>query len=635
MSILSHLKISTKILAIVVALGVVAGFIAYTAVSRLEETSTRYGKIVETDFPVTIDLVRVNKFLSEIGYQSYQITSYDGASDQARNAQVSQRKAFDTLATLLADARKREPNLRSELDFYTTEIAALRTQSEQAAALGLANRGEEAKADLIKVDATLAALSKKLIAANDGRLKEALAESDAMRGEVAGTVKMLIAIAVGGILAGLGGGLLIGRYGIAAPLARLQEAMRLLAAGENSITVPGVARGDELGSMAKTVEVFREAAVALEQASAEKARADEEQKLVVDALEHGLGQLADGDLTADIHAEFAPSYVSVKTNFNLALSSLRTLIGSVTATAATVREGSGEIAQAAEDLARRTESNAASLEETSAAVTQIETRLKATAASAGRTVERADGAIATVSGGRAVAGEAVEAMGRVAESAKGIDDVIEGLDKIAFQTRVLAMNAAVEAGRAGEAGRGFAVVADLVSALAMRAEEEAKRARKQLTATQTDIVTAVDMVEKVDVALANIAGDVGEVHKLLGEIATDNEAQSSVITQISAAIGTMDATTQQNAAMVEESSAAARNLSIEIAELADQAAKFVTGSEHAASSRPAKTVPAPVKPRAAAGWTTEAPLAPTQPAHVAAAMNGKRPSRGDWASAHA
>ncbi len=176
-----------------------------------------------------------------------------------------------------------------------------------------------------------------------------------------------------------------------------------------------------------------------------------------------------------------------------------------------------------------------------------------------------------------MADEAVQAMGRVSDSAKGIDNVIEGLDKIAFQTRVLAMNAAVEAGRAGDAGRGFAVVADLVSALAMRAEEEAKRARDQLTVTQSDIVTAVEAVTKVDGALANISGDVAQVHELLASMAADNQAQSAAITQISVAIGTMDQATQQNAAMVEETSAAARNLAAEVDSLSEKAGRFNIG----------------------------------------------------------
>jgi len=385
---------------------------------------------------------------------------------------------------------------------------------------------------------------------------------------------------------------------IAKPISGLTQSMAELAAGKNDITVPDVQRGDELGDMARAVLVFRDAAVAKQASDEAKAAADAEQRMVVETVSTHLSELAEGNLTAEIEREFPGSYAEVKTNFNAAVVALRALIVSVMDSTASIQTGSHEIAQASEDLARRTEANAASLEETSAAVTQMDQRLKATAAAATRTVERADGAIATVSGGRGITDEAVQAMTRVADSAKGIDGVIEGLDKIAFQTRVLAMNAAVEAGRAGEAGRGFAVVADLVSALAMRAEEEAGRARDQLTATQTDISTAVGAVQKVDGALADISAGVGEVHQLLGQMASDNQAQSTAITEVSIAIGTMDQSTQQNAAMVEETSAAARNLASEVAGLSEQARRFNVGSSSGGTVRKPATARfgGPVKP---------------------------------------
>lgn len=345
--------------------------------------------------------------------------------------------------------------------------------------------------------------------------------------------------------------------------------------------------------------------------------------MVVATVGENLGALAAGDLTATINADFPGNYAELKTNFNAATAALRGLIGGVVESTSAIGTGSTEIAQASEDLARRTEGNAASLEETSAAITQIDGRLKASADAAGRTVARADGAIATVSGGREIADEAVQAMGRVSESAKGIDSVIEGLDKIAFQTRVLAMNAAVEAGRAGDAGRGFAVVADLVSALAMRAEEEAKRARDQLTVTQSEILSAVGAVQKVDGALVNIAGDVGEVHKLLGDMAADNQAQAAAISQISVAVGSMDRATQQNAAMVEQTSAAARNLTTEVSSLSQQTARFDIGGNAAARpvARPA------AKPRAAAPAKKEKAPAYTSPVKALESVNGE-----DWAS---
>ena len=432
------------------------------------------------------------------------------------------------------------------------------------------------------------------------------------------TVLLLIVGGVTGLLCSMAMAWVMSRQ-IAAPVAGITAAMRRLAEGDNKVAVEGTERKDEIGAMAKALLVFREQAVAKVEAERAKAVADAEQNTLVTALSDGLERLSKGDVTARIDGTFSQSYAVVQNNFNEALVSLRTLIGAVSESAAAIRTGSGEIAQASEDLARRTEANAASLEQTSAAVTQMDGRLKATAQAATRTVARADGAISTVQGGRTIADEAVQAMARVADGAKGIDSVIEGLDKIAFQTRVLAMNAAVEAGRAGEAGRGFAVVADLVSALAMRSEEEAARARDQLTATQTDIVSAVEMVQKVDGALADISGDVAEVHALLGQIATDNQAQSTAISEISVAIGTMDHSTQQNAAMVEETSAAARNLSGEVAGLAEQAAKFDVGAATAPKSfRPAA-------PSRSAGY-----VSPVKALPVAAMANGA--DHGDWNS---
>ncbi|MDK2769816.1 MAG: methyl-accepting chemotaxis protein [Sphingomonas sp.] len=373
------------------------------------------------------------------------------------------------------------------------------------------------------------------------------------------------------------------RRAICDPYVNTVVRMEALAAGDLDSPIAYTDYQDCVGRMTRAMFTFRDTQ---RQILASQAQAE-----VVAWLSASLESLTKGDFTADIRAEFPPAYAELKNNFNAALASLRNLIGSVMDSTRSITTGSTEIAQASEDLARRTEANAASLEQTSAAVAQMRERLQSNAEAAERTVARADDAIRTVATGRTTTEEAVQAMTRVSDSAKGIDTVIEGLDKIAFQTRVLAMNAAVEAGRAGEAGRGFAVVADLVSALAMRAEEEARRAREQLTATQTDIGTAVDMVRNVDSAFANISGDVGEVHVLLADMASANEAQATAIREISVAISSMDQSTQQNAAMVEETSAAARNLSREVEMLSGQASQFNVGG----SDTPRMTAAAPAR----------------------------------------
>lgn len=460
--------------------------------------------------------------------------------------------------------------LKPQLDDLRTKLGALERVNARiiqlTASQGLAGALPYSKS--AGKDASTAALnvSEQLIALQQKRAK---ASNDAGERFASTAFWFVVAASVLGIAALTAIWRLI-NVTVAKPMAELSQATSTLADGGHA-AVPHRDRSDELGEVAKSVELFRMAAENRAEADRRTAKA---QEIVTSTLREGLASVSQGDLTAEILAEYPAEYSGLRTNFNEALASLRGLIGSVADSTVAIRTGSAEIAQASEDLARRTEANAASLEQTSAAVTQIDGRLKATAHAATLTVSRADGAIATVSAGRQVAESAVKAMMRVADGAQGIDSVIEGLDKIAFQTRVLAMNAAVEAGRAGEAGRGFAVVADLVSALAMRSEEEAARAREQLTTTQSDIVSAVEMVEKVDGALAAISGDVSEVHQLLAQMASDNQAQSTAIGEISVAIGTMDQSTQQNAAMVEQTSAAARNLSGEVTALSDQTSKF-------------------------------------------------------------
>ncbi|WP_240700101.1 methyl-accepting chemotaxis protein [Sphingomonas gei] len=601
-------------------LGLITLGVALYGSRSLMNADNAYALLVDKKLPITTKLARANRFGTQMLYASYRVMAYPGGSAAGRAAADDERAAHENAVKIFDEIKQIDPSMAAELDGYRAKFDEIHKGAEQAIALGLRDENDAARAILAGLDAKLDVTMQELVRANNEDVADAQALSNDLTAAAKGTSTSLLIVSVVAIAIAIGVGLLVSRLGITMPIADLQARMKTLAEGDNAAEIPGIVRNDEIGAMAKAVLVFREAAVDKQNTDAAKKIADAEQQRVVEILEANLSKLAQGDLTSEIDEAFSPTYESVKVNFNAAVGELRSLIGTVMESALTIRTGSGEIAQASEDLARRTEANAASLEQTSAAVTQMDGRLKATAASAGRTVERADGAIATVSGGRAVADEAVQAMSRVADGAKGIDSVIEGLDKIAFQTRVLAMNAAVEAGRAGEAGRGFAVVADLVSALAMRSEEEAARARDQLTATQTDIVSAVGMVQKVDLALADISGDVSEVHALLAQMATDNHAQSTAITQISVAIGTMDQSTQQNAAMVEETSAAARNLSGEVAALSEHASKFNVGN----AARPAARTATQAKPATkAAGY-----VSPVRALPVTAMAGGGE----DWAS---
>ncbi len=305
--------------------------------------------------------------------------------------------------------------------------------------------------------------------------------------------------------------------------------------------------------------------------------ADEERETAIITLDSALASLADGDLTKEISG-LPESFASLTRSFNRSLGNLRATLATVVDAAATIQTGTGEIAAATEDLAKRTESNAAGLEEVTSTLKSIEELVRKTASGAQETLGIASQALSATLQGRDAAVNAGQAMGQVQESARGIDTVIEGLDKIAFQTRVLAMNAAVEAGRAGEAGRGFAVVADLVSALAMRSEEEAHKARTGLSSTRSEIEGAASAVFAVSGELETLAKEVQKVHALIDTMSRNNDTQASAITQINTTMATMDQSTHRNAAMVEETSAAVHSLSSDATRLAAQARNFRFGN---------------------------------------------------------
>jgi methyl-accepting chemotaxis protein len=396
--------------------------------------------------------------------------------------------------------------------------------------------------------------------------------------------------------------------GIAGPVSAMTQAMQKLAAGDVAVAVPAVGRKDEVGRMAGAVQTFKDAAIAqraLEAEAAEqrraadnarrgadeaRARTAEEQAAVVGGLAAGLERLAAGDLTFRLRQAFTPAYEKLRVDFNVAMDTLQKTMSVIVENAAGIRSGSGEISKAADDLARRTERQAASLEETAAAMEEITATVKKTADNARHASGAAAKAREEASQSGDVVREAVQAMGDIESSARQITQIIGVIDEIAFQTNLLALNAGVEAARAGDAGRGFAVVASEVRALAQRSAEAAKEIKVLISASTKQVDLGVDLVGRTGEALQRIIGQVAGLNDLVVDIATAAQEQSSGVQEVNLAITDMDRVTQQNAALVEESSAASVSLAEEADSLAGLVRQFKVDGESSRgpAARPAR-----------------------------------------------
>jgi methyl-accepting chemotaxis protein len=387
---------------------------------------------------------------------------------------------------------------------------------------------------------------------------------------------------------------------IATPVLKIAGYMRKLQAGENDIEIPEASRKDEIGQMGVAVLAFRDAAldkIRIEKealanrsqseidranAEAEKARTAEEDAVALGALAQGMAAIADGDLTHRMTAQVAPRAEQLKTDFNAAVAQLQDAMSVVVTNVAAIRSGSGEISQAADDLSRRTEQQAASLEETAAALDEITATVNRTASGARQASDTVQAAKGDAETSGNVVRDAVSAMGAIEKSAQEISQIIGVIDEIAFQTNLLALNAGVEAARAGDAGKGFAVVAQEVRELAQRSAKAAKEIKALINTSGEQVKSGVALVGETGKALEEIVKQVQEINTNVVAIVEGAREQATGLKEINQSVNAMDQGTQQNAAMVEQSTAASHSLAREAEALFSLLGQFRVGQQASA-----------------------------------------------------
>ncbi|WP_313009582.1 methyl-accepting chemotaxis protein [Brevundimonas vesicularis] len=609
---LSNIKISTKIVGPLILLALVGLLGAGYSALQMQKLDSEFHELIDVENVAMVRMIRVNRSMQGLAYSTYQTFVYDGSSAQAQQAADRAKEQIATISKLLDEAQTTAPAWNEEIQRFRAPLAEITRLSEQSVALGMANDVAGGRAVLTEMDAKITAMIPRLTAFTDSKVASSAAKSKALTKQSADTIRMtLIALSVA-ILAALTCGFIVSRS-IVNAVTGLAGRMRQLSSGNTGIEVPEAARKDELGGMGSALIIFRDAAIEKSQLEAEGAalrlqsdeerarnqRASEarakEQASVVEALGEGLDHLMKGDLTFTIVKDFPGDYAKLKMDFNTAIARLQEAMGVVLGNVAGIRSGAGEISQAADDLSRRTEQQAASLEQTAAALDEITATVKRTANGAREASEVVRAAKGDAETSGAVVRDAVSAMEAIESSSAQINQIIGVIDEIAFQTNLLALNAGVEAARAGEAGRGFAVVASEVRALAQRSAEAAKEIKTLISASTTQVGSGVKLVGETGQSLQRIVDRVDQIDRLVSEMAASSQEQAVGLAEVNTAVNQMDQVTQQNAAMVEESTAASHSLAQEALSLQASVAQFNVGVGAQGQPRlPASHSPAPL-----------------------------------------
>ncbi|WP_293575184.1 methyl-accepting chemotaxis protein [Phaeobacter sp.] len=358
----------------------------------------------------------------------------------------------------------------------------------------------------------------------------------------------------------------------------LTAAVHAFASGDFDVTIEGLERKDELSRMALAIQTFKDESLAMRTSAlrleAEQKDREAAQNEVMQTLSDQLASLSNGDLSVKIGAQFPESYEQLRKDFNNTVSSLNAAFMTIADTSDSIRNGAAEISQSSGDLSYRTESQAATLEQTAAALEELTASVRSSADGARRveTTMSETRAEAEMSG--EVVQGAVAAMTEIESSSNHISKIITVIDDIAFQTNLLALNAGVEAARAGDAGRGFAVVASEVRALAQRSSDAAMEIKTLIEESSQHVDRGVNQVGKAGGALTKIVDRINHVSELISGIAEGASEQSTGLNEINIGVSQLDQVTQQNAAMVEEATAASQLLDGDARKLAELISGF-------------------------------------------------------------
>jgi len=584
------LVIPLNIMALICA-GVIADGIGQMA--ALGRSSDRIIQHVDPSLKI---LTQENLVIQGLGYDVYRILSYETGTTEEDHAIATFQATAARGAQLFDEAAALNPDEADAIggfkQRFATIEAALVAQNQTAVTTNGFTLGSKDTASDLDVSAGVARQLVAIDSQIDGFTQDLTAYIDAAQTrdeKAAATLQdanrraiwtMLIS-GVLGLAAGLGGLLWIVSAGVITPLNRLAAAMKALAAGALDTVIAGAGRRDEVGRMANAVQIFKENALRARALEAEAAAARERADAARDTAEAaraeaaaqrgqalrefaaGLDRLAAGDLLHRITQPLAADYAKLQGDFNDAMGRLQETIREVAGAARTVSAGANDIIQASDDLARRTEQQAGSLEQTAAALNEI-TAAAATSAEGAGAARDAVGQVrseAERSGG--VLRETVTTMTSIEQSAAEISKIIGIIDEIAFQTNLLALNAGVEAARAGDAGRGFAVVATEVRALAQRSADAAKEIKNLITGSSRHVGAGVKLVSESEAALGRIIGQISKVKSLVEDISTAAREQAASLGEINAAVSEMERVTQQNAAMVEQTTTATTSLANE------------------------------------------------------------------------